>query len=380
MTESRIDALSAAGTSVWLDDLSRDMLDSGELRRLITERGISGVTTNPSIFAASISSSEQYRAALADFLVSAASEVPESASGLPSAADAALALICDDVTAACDELLEIFEASDGRDGRVSIEVDPRLAHDSAATLAQAEQLWKRIARPNLLIKIPATEAGLIAIAQAIGTGISVNATLLFGLPRCRQLVNAYFTGLETARKAGLDLGSITAVASVFVSRFDGRLDPQLDALGTPEAIALRGRAGIANARLASEIFEKSTRSARAQLLFARGARPLRPLWASLGTKDDRLPDTWYLTELAIAGTVCTVPRSTLDAYAEHGEVPNQSATGWREADQLWNALDGLGIDYTETVERLEIEGIERFTAAWDDLLAQVQREFEAAAR
>ncbi len=364
MTETRTSELSELGVSIWLDDLSRDMIRSGALRELVDERSVVGITTNPSIFASSLGSP-----AYDDALAALSHTDPE---------DAAFALMCEDVALACDELAQVYEASHGLDGRVSIEVSPELAHDSEATVAQAQALWTRVDRPNLFIKIPATETGLVAIARVIGMGISVNATLLFGLPRSRQLVNAYFTGLEIARDAGLDLSGIRAVASVFVSRFDALVDPQLDAIGSPEAEALRGRAGIANARLAAEIFEKSKRSARARLLFDEGAHPLRPLWASIGTKDARLSDTVYVEALSFPGTVHTMPHATLEAFADHGTAEPQSSAVWREADQVWNALDGLGIDYAATVARLEAEGVEKFEAAWGELVSRVQRAIEAA--
>ncbi|XPP25863.1 MAG: transaldolase [Leucobacter sp.] len=368
MSNPRTAALSEAGVSIWLDDLSRELIDSGRLAQLVEESGVVGVTTNPTIFAAAIGSGRGYREALASC----------AERGLDAEA-AAIELSCRDVADACDVLAEVYRASGGRDGRVSLEVSPALAHDAAATVAQARELWARVDRPNAMIKIPATEAGLEAITEVIAAGISVNVTLVFGLSRYRQVVGAYLTGLERARAAGLDLSRIHSVASVFVSRLDALIDPQLAQIGDEDALALRGRAGLANARLANEVAEQGFASERARLLIAAGANPQRPLWASTGTKDPELPDTLYVSGLVVAGSVNTMPPATLAAFADHGEVDGDTVSAeYRESDQVLNALDGLGIDYAESVARLEAEGLEKFLASWTALLDSVSEALGAA--
>ncbi len=366
MSNPRTAALRDAGVSIWLDDLSRELIDSGRLAELIAESGVVGVTTNPTIFSAAIGGGRGYEAAIASC----------AERGLPPEA-AAFELICADVADACDALAEAFAVSGGRDGRVSIEVSPALAHDVAGTVAQARDLWKRVDRPNAMIKIPATDAGLEAIAETIAAGISVNVTLVFGLTRYRQVINAYLTGLERARAAGLDLSAIHSVASVFVSRFDALIDPRLAEIGGDEAAALRSRAGLANARLAHEAADQGFRSERALLLAAAGANRQRPLWASTGTKDPALPDTLYVTGLVADGTVNTLPMATLSAFADHGEVAGDTVAGeYRESDQVLNALDGLGIDYAAVVEQLEAEALQKFEASWAELLASVGNALE----
>lgn len=367
MSQSRTQELRNAGVSIWLDDLSRDLIDSGRLKQHIDEFDVVGVTTNPTIFAQAIASEATYASALAEY--GKRDLTPEAA---------AFELMIQDVVRACDELREVFESSGGMDGRVSLEVSPDLAHDTEATVAQARDLWERIDRPNAMIKIPATEAGVVAIAQTIGHGISVNATLIFSLPRYREVANAYLTGLELARGAGHDITKIHSVASVFVSRFDGMIDPLLNSVDSDDARALRSRAGIANARLTHEAFVESFSSVRAKMLLEFGAHPQRPLWASTGTKDPALADTLYVSELAISGTVNTMPGATLAAFADHGTLTQAAVeTEYREADQVLNQLDGLGIAYSEIVEKLEAEGLEKFAGSWEDLLTTVRRGLEA---
>lgn len=368
MTQKRTKNLREAGVSIWLDDLSRELISSGGLRDYINDFDVVGVTTNPTIFAGAISSGEVYRAAIA----------ARSGAGV-DAESLAFELMIEDVAAACDEFAEVFEAAQGADGRVSLEVSPALAHDTEATVAQARELWQRIDRPNAMIKIPATEAGLAAIAETIGHGISVNATLIFSLKRYRQVANAYLTGLEKARAAGHDLQNIRSVASVFVSRFDGMIDPLLDDIDHSDARAMRSRAGLANARLVHEAAQESFSSVRAQLLLDLGAHVQRPLWASTGTKDPALPDTLYVSELAIADTVNTMPAATLAAFADHGTIENIAIeTEYRESDQVFNTLDRLGISYAEIVDRLESEGLKKFEDSWHDLLSTVQAARESA--
>ncbi len=316
-------ALSAAGVSVWLDDLSRGRLESGNLQDLIDTRSVVGVTTNPSIFQAALSQGHAYDA-----------QITELAEQDTDVEAAIRAVTTDDVRAACDLLTPQWEASDGVDGRVSLEVDPRLAHDADKTVTQAVELWKIVDRPNLFIKIPAMEDGLPAISEAIGQGISVNVTLIFSVERHRLVMDAYLAGLETAKSAGHDLSTIHSVASFFVSRVDTEIDRRLDAIGTDEAAALRGRAGVANARLAyaayQEVFERGDRYTA---LEADGARVQRPLWASTGVKNPDYSDTLYVTELVAPHTVNTMPEATIDAVADHGTITADTVTGTAEAAQ-----------------------------------------------
>ena len=383
MSNPRTAALRDAGVSIWLDDLSRELIDGGRLAELVSGLDVVGVTTNPTIFSAAIGGGRGYEAAIA-----------ACADRDLSPEEAAFELICADVADACDVLADVFAASGGRDGRVSVEVSPALAHDAAGTVAQARELWRRVDRPNAMIKIPATVAGLEAIAETIAAGISVNVTLVFGITRYRQVVNAYLTGLERARAAGLDLSEIHSVASVFVSRFDALVDPRLAEIaeaseaadaadpaqtGGEDALALRSRAGLANARLAHEAAEQGFSSERAKLLLAAGANRQRPLWASTGTKDPALPDTLYVDGLVTAGTVNTLPMATLAAFADHGEAAQDTVAGeYREADQVLNTLDGLGIDYAAVVAQLESEGLQKFEASWAELLASVETAMESS--
>ncbi|UOR03080.1 transaldolase [Leucobacter allii] len=368
MTEST-QQLSAAGVSIWLDDLSRNRIESGELAGLIGTHDVVGVTTNPTIFAGAIGGGVGYGGRIADC----------AARGLD--ADATIVeLTTSDVADACDVFADVFRSTGGRDGRVSIEVEPGLARDTAGTVAQARELWRRVDRPNAMIKIPATVEGLEAIAETIAAGISVNVTLIFSLERYREVINAYLTGLERARAAGHDLAGIRSVASFFVSRVDTEIDGRLRALGTPEAEALTGRAGVANARLAYEVFVQSFASERAQQLLGLGAHPQRPLWASTGVKDPALPDTLYVAELVAPDVVNTMPEATLRAYADHGETRGDTISGtFLEANQLLNDIDAQGIDYAEVTALLEREGLEKFDASWTQLQDTVARALAEAA-
>ena len=306
--------LSAAGVSVWLDDISRERLTTGNLAGLIRDRHVVGVTSNPTIFAHALASGSAYDSQLADL------EVREV--GLE---EAARAITTYDIRWACDVLRPVYDATSGIDGRVSIEVDPRIARDSAKTIAEARALWWLVDRPNLFIKIPATEQGLPAITQCLSEGISINVTLIFALERYGQVIDAFFAGMEQARQAGHDLATIASVASFFVSRVDTEVDRRLDKIGTAEAAALRGKAAIANARLAYELYEERFATPRWEALRQAGARPQRPLWASTSTKDPAFPDTMYVEELVAPGTVNTMPESTLDAMADHGKVRGNTA-------------------------------------------------------
>jgi transaldolase len=357
MTNANLRALTDAGVSIWLDDLSRDRLETGNLAQLIEEKSVVGVTSNPSIFQVAMSQGDRYNADLAR-LAAAGKSVDEIV----------FELTTQDVRDACDLFLPTFERTDGVDGRVSIEVEPHLAQDTAATIEQARQLHAAVDRPNVYVKIPATEAGLPAIAACLAEGISINVTLIFSLERYRGVMNAFLEGLERAQLAGKDLSTITSVASFFVSRVDTEVDKRLDAIGTPEAKELRGKAGLANARLAYQAFEEVFGTPRWQNLKGAGAKAQRPLWASTGVKDPAYPDTLYVTELVTAGVVNTMPEKTLDAAADHGTVRGDTVTGtYDESRAVLDALEELGISYTEVVDLLEVEGVEKFEKAWTEL-------------
>ena len=369
MTENTPTAtLSALGTSIWLDDLSRERINSGGLHTLIAERNIVGVTTNPTIFASALAKGEAYDA-----------QVAELAAAGKTVTEAVFEITTDDVANASDIFRSVYDATDGQDGRVSIEVEPGFAHDAAATSAQAKQLWAKVDRPNAMIKIPATVEGLEAITETIGSGISVNVTLIFSLERHREVINAYLSGLERARAAGLDLSAIRSVASFFVSRVDTEINNRLDAIGTPEAIALKSKAGIANARLAYQVFEQAFDSERAKGLLAAGAHVQRPLWASTGVKDPTLPDTLYVTELAVANVVNTMPEKTLEATFDHGVIDGDQITGnYADANAVLDSLDALGISYEEVTALLEKEGVEKFIVSWNELLDTVTAALQSA--
>ena len=367
-----LEALAEEGVSIWLDDLSRERIESGNLQELIENKGVVGVTTNPSIFQAALADGEAYSA-----------QIGQLAEAGASVDEAVFALTTDDVRAACDIFMPLYEATDGVDGRVSIEVDPRLAHDTTGTIESARVLAEAVDRPNLLIKIPATVEGLPAISSVLAEGISVNVTLIFGLDRYRAVMSAFLIGLEQAREAGLDLSTIHSVASFFVSRLDTEVDNRLDEIGTDEARSLKGKAAVANARLAYQAYEEVFSTPRWQTLAADGARPQRPLWASTGVKNPDYPDTLYVTELAAPGTVNTMPEKTLDAVIDHGGLDasasfaGQSAR-YAEASKVLDDLELLGISYTEVTDLLEREGVEKFAASWDQLLAGVATELEKA--
>lgn len=361
--------LSAAGVSIWLDDLSRSRIESGELQGLIDSHDVVGVTTNPTIFAAAIGKGDGYGERIAGC----------AARGL-GVSETIVELTTADVADACDVFAGVYERSGGRDGRVSIEVEPGLARDTAGTIEQARALWAKVDRPNAMIKIPATVEGLEAITATIAAGISVNVTLIFSLERYRQVINAYLTGLEQARAAGVDVSGIHSVASFFVSRVDTEIDGRLNAIGGDEALALKGQAGVANARLAYEVYEQAFASERARHLLGLGANPQRPLWASTGVKDPALPDTLYVAELIAPDVVNTMPEATLRAFADHGEVRGDTVTSeYLESNQLLNAIDALGVDYVEVTEKLELEGLSKFDASWDELCGTVERALQEQA-
>ncbi|MEU9914196.1 transaldolase [Streptomyces sp. NPDC051001] len=366
-TAGALKRLSDEGVSIWLDDLSRRRIESGNLAGLVENKNVVGVTTNPSIFQAAIGSGEGYEEQLIDLALRGVT-VEEAVRMMTTA----------DVRAAADILHSVYTASDGRDGRVSIEVDPRLAHNTSATVAEAKQLAWLVDRPGAMIKIPATKAGLPAITEVIGLGISVNVTLIFSLERYREVMDAYLAGLEKAAANGVDLSTIHSVASFFVSRVDSEIDKRLTVLGTEEALALKGKAALANARLAYEAYEVVFGGERFTALAGSGANRQRPLWASTGVKDPAYKDTLYVDELVAPGTVNTMPEATLNATADRGEITGDTVTGgYDRARADLAAVEALGISYDEVVQQLEDEGVAKFEAAWNDLLATVAKSLDS---
>ena len=368
MTSTPTARLSEAGVSIWLDDLSRERIVSGSLKDLIDNKNVVGVTTNPSIFAAALANGESYAAQVQQFARSGA-DVDK----------AVFEITTDDVLQACDVFAPVAEATHGVDGRVSIEVDPRLSRDTEGTIKEAKELFDKVGRYNVLIKIPATKEGLPAISATLAAGISVNVTLIFSLERYREVINAYMVGIEQAKENGHDLSKIHSVASFFVSRVDAEIDKRLDSLGTDEAKQLKGKAGLANARLAYQVFEEQFATERWQVLAAAGANAQRPLWASTGVKDPALPDTLYVTGLVAPHTVNTMPEKTLNATADHGEVTGDTITGtYAESNAVLDSLDSLGISYNDVVEQLETEGLDKFVVSWGELLETVQTALDTA--
>ncbi|GAB4585421.1 transaldolase [Nocardia sp. IFM 10818] len=365
-------ALSAAGVSVWLDDLSRGRIKSGNLQGLIDTRNVVGVTTNPTIFQGALANGHDYD-----------EQVRELAARGADVDSAVRTITTDDVRAACDVLAEVFTETGGVDGRVSIEVDPRLAFDEDGTVAQAVELWKIVDRPNLFIKIPATEAGLPAITRVISEGISVNVTLIFSVQRYIAVMGAYLDGLTNAKTAGHDLAKIHSVASFFVSRVDTEIDKRLEAIGTPEALALRGKAGIANARLAYAAYQDVFDGGKHTNVYARlssaGGNKQRPLWASTGVKNPEYSDVMYVTELVAPNTVNTLPEKTLEAVADHAEITGDTVSGTAaEAQQVFDALTAVGIDLDDVFGVLETEGVDKFVKSWEELLVATTEQLQAA--
>ncbi len=365
-----LDELSSAGVAVWLDDINRERLTTGNLAALIRDRHVVGVTSNPTIFAHALSHGSAYDGQIAELALRGV-----------SVEEAARAITTYDIRWACDVLRPVYDATGGLDGRVSLEVDPRLASDSAKTIAEARALWWLVDRPNLFIKIPATAAGLPAISQCLSEGISVNVTLIFSLERYGEVIDAFMAGLEQAGQAGHELGSITSVASFFVSRVDTEVDRRLDKIGTPEAASLRGKAAIANARLAYQLYEEKFVAARWQALSSAGARPQRPLWASTSTKDPAYPDTMYVVDLVAPNTVNTMPEQTLHAIADHGAVRGDTIRGsYEQSRTVFADLAGLGIAYDDVVKVLEEEGVSKFAASWQEMRDTIKAEMDAAER
>jgi transaldolase len=362
-------ALSEAGVSIWLDDLSRNRITSGNLAELITNQHVVGVTSNPTIFAHAVEHAEDYD-----------EQVRALAARGASTEEAVREITVTDVQQACDVFRGTWETTGRVDGRVSLEVDPRLAHDTDATLAQAAELWKIVDRPNLMIKIPATVESIHAITGALADGISVNVTLVFSVERYVEVIRAFFAGLEQASANGHELATIASVASFFVSRVDTEMDKRLEAIGTEPALALRGSAAVANARLAYAAYQQEFATPRWARLAEAGARPQRPLWASTGVKNPAYPDTKYITELIAPGVVNTMPENTLRAVADHGEIDGDQVSGTAEAAQrIFDELAGVGIDLHDVFVVLEREGVEKFDASWAELGETVAAQLAKAA-
>jgi transaldolase len=362
--------LTEMGVSIWLDDISRDRLSTGNLASLVRDKHVRGVTSNPTIFAKALSNGSAYADQVADLALRGV-----------DIGEATRSVTTYDIRWACDVLRPVFDATDGLDGRVSLEVDPRLAGDTARSIAEARALWWLVDRPNLFIKIPATLAGLPAITQCLSEGISVNVTLIFSLQRYGQVIDAFMAGLEAA--SGRDLATIASVASFFVSRVDTEVDARLDKIGTPEAKALRGTAALANARLAYELFEQrfDERSGRWAALRARGARLQRPLWASTSVKDPSFADTMYVTELVAPHTVNTMPEATIHAVADHGKLHGYTIEGtYDHSRHVFEQLEALGVHYDDVVRVLEEEGVQKFAASWQELLESLSRELAAGGK
>ncbi len=361
--------LSEAGVAIWLDDLSRDRLRTGNLAQLVTDKHVVGVTTNPSIFEKALSEGTAYD-----------DQVRDLALRKLGVDEAVRSVTTYDVRWACDVLRLVYDATDGLDGRVSIEVDPRLAHDTDTTTAEAKALWWLVDRPNLYIKIPATREGIQAIEDTLADGTSVNVTLIFSLERYTAVMNAYLAGLERAHAAGKDVKSIASVASFFVSRIDTEIDKRLDKIGTAEAKALRGKAAIANARLAYEAYEQIFTSDRWKALEAAGARPQRPLWASTGVKDPAYDDTQYVLQLVAPGTVNTMPEPTLNAVDDHGVFAGDTVAGtYPAARAVIAGLEALGISFSEVTQQLEVEAVEKFEQSWQNLNDRMTEQLNAPA-
>jgi len=360
--------LSELGVSIWLDDVSRRRLNTGNLAGLVRDKHVVGVTSNPTIFAKALSAAGDYN-----------DQVNELAARGASLDAAVKEITTTDIRNACDLFRDVYTATGGVDGRVSIEVDPRLAQDTDGTVAEALDLWKTVDRPNLLVKIPATEAGLPAITRTLAEGVSVNVTLIFSVERYREVMDAFVAGLEQAKANGHDVSKLVSVASFFVSRVDTEVDKRLEKIGTDEAKALRGKAAVANARLAYAAFQDVFGGARWAALAADGAKPQRPLWASTGVKNKDYSPTLYVDELVVADSVNTMPEDTLNAVAEQSDLRGDTVTGTAAAaQQVFDDLTGVGIDIDDVFITLENEGVEKFEKSWEELLDSVKAQLAAA--
>ena len=359
--------LTEAGVSIWLDDISRERLRTGNLEMLINDFQVRGVTSNPTIFASALSKGNAYDEQTEDLKLRGV-----------TVEEASRMITTYDIRWACDVFRPVYDATAALDGRVSIEVDPRLANDTAKTVAEAKQLWWLVDRPNLFIKIPATAEGVPAITKTLAKGISVNVTLIFSLQRYGEVIDAYMAGLEQAAANGHDISQIASVASFFVSRVDTEVDKRLEKIGTPEAAALTGKAAIANARLAYELYEQKLDTPRWAALAAKGAHVQRPLWASTSTKDPSLPDTLYVVELVARDTVNTMPEATLRATADHGALKGDTIHGtYDQSRQVFAELEKLGIGYDDVTRVLEEEGVSKFAVSWNELLETIRAELNA---
>ena len=366
----RLQQLTEAGVSIWLDDLSRERIETGNLADLVKNSFLVGVTSNPAIFQSALSEGERYD-----------EQVRELAASGADVDATARAITTDDVREACKILRPVFDATHGVDGRVSIEVGPSIAHDTEATIAEARELWEIVGEPNLFIKIPGTPEGWPAITQTLAAGISVNVTLIFGLDQYRHVMEAYAAGLEQAAANGHDLSTIHSVASFFVSRVDTEIDKRLEATtsGPGTDPDLRGRAGVANARLAYHAYEEFFSGPRWDALVARGANTQRPLWASTGVKNPDYDDTMYVVDLVVDHTVNTMPEKTLEAVADHGEVRGDRVRPfYDDARAHMDALAEAGIDYDDVIAVLIREGVDKFVVAWNELLDALSDSLEAA--
>lgn len=366
----RLKALADAGVSIWLDDLSRERLETGNLADLVQSSNVVGVTSNPAIFQSALAKGERYDA-----------QVRELAGQGADVDRATLVITTDDVREACKVMRPVFDATDGVDGRVSIEVSPGLAHDTGQTVAEAAELYKTVGEPNVMIKIPGTKEGWPAITETIAAGISVNVTLIFGLEQYRNVMEAYVAGLEQAADNGHELADIHSVASFFVSRVDTEIDKRLDATteGPGTDASLKGKAGVANARLAFKMYEEFFAGPRWEALEAKGARRQRPLWASTGVKNPDYDDTMYVVDLVVENTVNTMPEATLDAVADHGEVRGDRVRPfYDDAEAHMAALAEAGIDYDDVIDVLLAEGVDKFVVAWDELQTTLGASLEAA--
>src|SRR5579862_7390600 len=356
--------LTQAGVSVWLDDISRERLRSGNLASLVRDFHVRGVTSNPTIFANALAKGDAYDEQIKDLAIRGV-----------TVDEASRMITTYDIRWGADVLRGVYDSSGGVDGRVSIEVDPRLANETDKTIAEAKQLWWLVDRPNIFIKIPATPAGVPAITATLAQGISVNVTLIFSLERYGEVIDAYMAGLEQAAANGHDISTINSVASFFVSRVDTEVDSRLDKIGTPEAHALKSKAAIANARLAYELYEQKLDTDRWRALAAKGAKVQRPLWASTSTKDPSLPDTLYVVDLVTKDTVNTMPEATLRATADHGVLQGDTVHGtYDESRALFASLEALGVHYDDVVQVLEDEGVSKFEASWGEMLATIKNE------
>jgi len=365
----RLAELSAQGVAVWLDDLSRVRLTTGALQKLVQDQHVVGVTTNPSIFQKALSDADAYDQQVKDLELQGV-----------TVEEAVRLMTGRDVRDACDVLRPAYDASQGVDGRVSIEVDPRKAHETDSTAAEAKTLWWLVDRENLYIKIPATLEGLPAITATLAEGISVNVTLIFSLERYNAVMEAFLAGIEQAKANGHDLSKIGSVASFFVSRVDTEVDARLEKIGTDEAKALRGKAAVANAQLAYREYEKVFSTDRWKALESAGAHPQRPLWASTSTKNPDYKDTIYVEELIAPGVVNTMPESVIQAFADHGETRGDTITGnYEQARKVFADLAAVGVDFDDVVKVLEDEGVDKFEASWKELLEGVDKSLKAAA-